>query len=56
MYAALVEGKDADVWFLVAVILFAVAVVAAFFDEGARFVMPLVCGGLAFVALGWLVL
>lgn len=54
--ASLVEGNDADIWFLVALILFVIATVAALVEQGARFVMPLVCAGLAFVALGWLVL
>lgn len=54
--AALVEGHDADLWFLVALILFVVATVASLVESGARFVMPLVCAGLAFIALGWLVL
>lgn len=54
MYAALVEGKDADLWFLVAVILFIVAAVISITDRAWTF--ALVSAGLAFVALGWLVL
>ena len=54
MYAALVEGKDADLWFLVALILFVVATVIAVTDKAWTF--ALVAAGLAFVALGWLVL
>lgn len=54
MHAALVEGKDADLWFLVALILFAVATVIAVTDR--VWVTALTCAGLTFVALGWLVL
>lgn len=56
MLSALVEGKDADLWFLVAVILFIVATVVALTDQIARYAIPLIAAGLTFVALGWLVL
>jgi hypothetical protein len=54
MLTALVEGKDADLWFLVALILFVVAAVICVTDKA--WVMALTTAGLAFVALGWLVL
>lgn len=54
MLSALVEGKDADLWFLVAVILFIVAAVICITDKA--WTIALVSAGLAFVALGWLVL
>ena len=52
MFAAIIEGKDADLCFLVAVILFTVAAVL---ELVGRAVPVLVTAGLAFVALGWLI-
>lgn len=54
MLSALVEGKDADIWFLVALILFVVAAIISVTDKA--WTMALTCAGLAFISLGWLVL
>jgi hypothetical protein len=55
MYATIVDGELdlADILFLVAFILFAIATVL---DFAGRAVPGLIPGGLACVALGWLVL
>lgn len=53
MFASIVEGHDADLWLLVAFILFAIATVWQLSDRAVQ--SALVSAGLAFVALGFLV-
>lgn len=51
--ASIVSGHDADIWMLVALILFVIATIWALTDRA--FQAALVPAGLAFVALGFLV-
>lgn len=53
MFATIVEGYDADIWFLIALILFILATVWALTERA--FQAALVPAGLAFVALAFLV-
>lgn len=53
MFASIVQGHDADLWILIALILFAVSCVWRLSE---RAVEPaIVSAGLAFLALGFLV-
>lgn len=54
MLSTIVSGHDADIWFLAALILFALDTVLALTDRPR--LGALLPAGLAFVALGWLVL
>lgn len=51
--ASIVSGHDADIWFLIAVILFVIATIWALTERA--FQAALVPAGLAFVALAFLV-
>ena len=50
------EVDTADVFFLIAVIVFVIAVIISFVPNLVRYYSPAIGAGLAFVALGWLVL
>lgn len=53
MFAAIVEGHDADLWMLVALILFTIATIWALTERAVQ--GALVPAGLACLALGFLV-
>ena len=53
MFAEIVSGKDADLWLLIAVILFAVACVICVSEKA--WTMALISAGLTFGFLGILV-
>lgn len=53
MLASIVSGHDADIWFLIALILFVVATIWALTDRAVQ--AALVPAGLAFLALAFLV-
>lgn len=53
MFAAIVQGHDADLWILVALILFAISAIWMLTDRAVQ--GALVPTGLAFLALGFLV-
>lgn len=53
MFATIVEGHDADIWLLVALIIFVIATIWALTDRA--FQAALIPAGLAFVALAFLV-